>query len=92
MLKSLPAGSQLFSKSVYDGIGRVTTQYCGYNLTDSSYANASSVTTDTIMEQVETSYDAASNVIQVTTRQRYHNATGVGAARFAVSSPSRRLG
>jgi RHS repeat-associated protein len=78
VLKSQPAGSQSFTKSVYDGVGRVTTQYTGYNLTDSSYANASSVATDTILEQVETSYDAASNVIQVSTRQRYHNATGVG--------------
>jgi RHS repeat-associated protein len=78
VLKSQSAGSQSFTKSVYDGVGRVTTQYTGYNLTDSSYANASSVATDTILEQVETSYDAASNVIQVSIRQRYHNATGVG--------------
>jgi RHS repeat-associated protein len=78
IFKSQPAGSQLFTKKAYDGIGRVTAQYTGYNLTDSSYANADSVATDTILEQVETAYDPASNVIQVTTRQRYHNATGVG--------------
>jgi RHS repeat-associated protein len=77
-LKTQPAGAQTFSKSTYDGIGRVTEQYTGYNLTDSSYANASTVAPDTVVEQVETTYDAASNTIQVTTRQRYHNATGAG--------------
>jgi RHS repeat-associated protein len=77
-LKNQPAGAQTFTKSVYDGIGRMTIRYTGYNLTDSSYANASSVATDTILEQVETAYDAASNVIQVNYRQRYHNAMGVG--------------
>jgi len=84
LLKVQPAGSQGFNKMVYDGVGRVTTRYSGYNLTDQSYANASSVATDTILEQVETSYDAASNVIQTATRLRYHNATGVG----VLGSPS----
>jgi RHS repeat-associated protein len=83
-LKRQPAGSNTFFKSVYDSAGRLTAQYTGYNLTDSSSANASSVATDTILEQVETTYDAASNVIQVTTRQRYHIATGAG----AIGSPS----
>ncbi len=78
LLKSQPAGSQAFTKMVYDGVGRATVQYTGYNPTDSSYANAGSVATDTILEQVEMTYDAASNTIQVTARQRYHNATGVG--------------
>jgi hypothetical protein len=41
VLKSLPAESQFFTKSVFDGVGRVITQYSGYNATDSSYANAS---------------------------------------------------
>ena len=35
-------------------------------------------TNDIIVEQTETAYDAASNVIQTTFRQRFHNATGVG--------------
>ncbi len=36
------------------------------------------------MEQVETAYDNANNVIQTTTRQRFHNATGTG----ELTSPS----
>ena len=58
------------------------TKYVGYDLSETSYADASSVTDDTIMEQVETAYDDASNVIQTTTRQRFHNATGTGALSY----------
>ena len=39
VLKSLPAGSQLFTKSVYDGVGRVTAQYTGYDLSETGYAD-----------------------------------------------------
>src|SRR5262249_8850421 len=78
VLKTLPAGSQLFSKCAYDGVGREVKRYVGYDLSETSYADASSVSDDTLLEQVETAYDGASNIIQVTTRQRYHNATGTG--------------
>jgi RHS repeat-associated protein len=78
VLKKQIAGAQTFTKSVTDGAGRVITSYTGYNLTDSSYANAGSVATDTILEQGERVYDPAGNLIQVTNRQRYHNATGIG--------------
>src|SRR5262249_26774540 len=43
VLKSLPSGAQLFSKMVYDGLGRTITQYSGYDLTETSYANAGDV-------------------------------------------------
>ena len=77
-IKDLPAGSQRFTKSVYDGLGRVTKQYRGYDLSETSHADAGTVTSDTILEQTETAYDPAGNVIFVTTRQRLHNATGSG--------------
>ncbi|OYV91752.1 MAG: hypothetical protein B7Z73_05335 [Planctomycetia bacterium 21-64-5] len=78
VIMSLPAGSNAFVKSVYDGVGRETTRYVGYYLGTITYDEATSVADDTIMEQVETLYDGASNVIQTTTRQRFHNATGTG--------------
>ena len=78
VIKQLPEGAQLFAKDVYDGLGRLTKQYHGYDLSESSYADAGSVTGDTILEQMELSYDAAGNNIQATQRQRYHNATGTG--------------
>lgn len=74
LIKSLPAGSRLFAKYAYDSLARQTKHYQGYDLDESSYADAGNVTDDTIMEQMETVYDVASNVIQSTTRQRYHNA------------------
>ncbi|MBS0266027.1 MAG: RHS repeat-associated core domain-containing protein [Planctomycetes bacterium] len=85
-VKSLPAGSQASSKSVYDSHGRQTTRYACYNYSDTTYATAISVTGDTILEQVETVYDAASNVIQTNFRQRYHSATGTGPLGSASSS------
>ena len=78
VIKTLPAGSKLFTKNTYDGLGRRTKQYQGFDIDETAYADASSVTGDTILEQTETAYDAASNSTQTTQRQRYHNATGTG--------------
>ncbi|HWB12930.1 MAG TPA: RHS repeat-associated core domain-containing protein, partial [Pirellulales bacterium] len=78
VIMSLPEGSNAFSKSVYDGVGRGTVQYFAYYLGTITYAEATSVTNDTVVEQTETSFDAASNVIQTTFRLRFHNATGTG--------------
>ena len=77
-IKSLLAGSQLFVKTFFDGAGRQTVSYRGYDLSPETYSQVSSVTDDTIMQQVESTLDAASNVIQTTTRRRFHNATGTG--------------
>jgi RHS repeat-associated protein len=74
VIKSLPAGSSLFSKTTIDSLGRPTIRYSGYDLSETSYADALTVTNDVILEQAETAYDAANNVIQTTARQRYHNA------------------
>jgi RHS repeat-associated protein len=74
ILENLPAGSNLFTKSVYDGIGRLSVQYAGYATEETSYSDAGSVTNDVILEQSETIYDDASTVLQTTRRQRYHNA------------------
>ena len=82
-IKTQPAGSSLSSKAVFDGVGRQTKGYQGYDLSDSSYADATTVVNDTIMEQAETALDAASNSIQTTIRRRYHNATGTGGTGHA---------
>lgn len=74
VLKQLPAGSEQFSKTAYDSLGRSTTRYAGYDLDETTYADVGTVTGDTIMERSETIYDDAGNAIQSTTRQRYHNA------------------
>lgn len=73
-IKRLPAESRLFTKTVYDSLNRPTAQYAAYDLDETSYGDAGTVTGDTILEQTESAYDDASNVIQSTNRQRYHNA------------------
>ena len=77
-IKELPAGSKLFTKSVYDGMARRTKESVGYDLDETTYSEASSVSDDTLIEQTVFSYDAASNLIQTDHRQRFHNATGTG--------------
>ena len=83
-IKQQSAGSQAYTKTVYDSLGRAVMQYVGHDTDETAYADASSVSDDTIVEQVETTYDDAGNVLQTTTRQRYHNATGTG----ELTSPS----
>jgi RHS repeat-associated protein len=78
VIKQKPAGSEAFTKSVYDGLGRQTKRYIGYDTAETSYSDAKNVTGDTIFEQVETSVDAASNVIETRLRRRHHDATGTG--------------
>ncbi|MBC8873387.1 MAG: RHS repeat-associated core domain-containing protein [Planctomycetes bacterium] len=78
VIKQLPAGSKLFTKNTYDGLGRRTKHHQGFDIDETAYADASSVTGDTILEQTEIAYDAASNATQTTHRRRYHNATGTG--------------
>ena len=83
-IKEQPAGSQAFTKTVYDSLGRPVKRYVGHDTDETAYADASGVSDDTIIEQVETTYDDAGNVLQTTTRQRFHNATGTG----ELTSPS----
>lgn len=78
LLKQFPAGSQLFQKSVYDSLNRLTTQYAAYDTDETDYADASDVDDDIVMQQSENTYDDASNLIQQVTRLRFHNATGTG--------------
>ena len=55
-------------------------QYLGYDTDETAYADASSVSDDTIVEQSEITYDdAAQRPANHVTRQRFHNATGARA-------------
>ena len=78
LLKQLPAGSQLFQKSAYDSLNRLTTQYSAYDTDEAAYADAGDVDDDIVMQQSESTYDDASNLIQQVARLRFHNATGTG--------------
>ncbi|QDT44041.1 hypothetical protein Pan241w_41460 [Gimesia alba] len=93
VLKQLPAGSDLFTKLEYDGLGRQTASYTGYDLDETSYADAGTVTGDTILEQAETVYDDAGNVIENITRMRYHDAPAsqTGALQDPTTAPKARV-
>ena len=77
-IKQQPAGSKEFTKTVYDGTGRKVKEYKGFDTDETSHADASTVSGDRIVEQVEQTHDDAGNVIQTTLRQRFHNATATG--------------
>jgi RHS repeat-associated protein len=74
--ESDPGG--LWTKSLYDGAGRDIMDYTTDGAGGASWTAASSVANDTVLEQVQTVYDADSNVIETIDSQRFHNATGTG--------------
>ncbi len=92
-IKQQPAGSDLFTKTTYDSLGRATVRYSGYDLDETTYADAGTVTGDTIMEQMESTFDAASNTIEAVTRQRYHNsaASQTGELQSPSLTPNARV-
>jgi RHS repeat-associated protein len=86
VIKRVAPGSRHFQKTQYDSISRPIKTFICYDLSeaDTDYAAAGTVTGDTVIQQIENNYDEASNVIQVTTRDRFHDATGTG----ELTSPS----
>ena len=77
-IKQQGASSDAFSKTAYDGLGRVTKQYQAYDTDETAYADADDVTGDTVLEQSVPSYDASGNVIQTTSYARKHTEGGTG--------------
>jgi len=78
-IKQQQPGSEAFTKTTYDGLGRAVKQYVGYDTDETAYTDADDVTGDTILAQTETDYDASGNVIQATRYARKHTASGAGA-------------
>ena len=75
VIKSLPGGAETFSRSVYDGLGRATAEYVGF---ETGQTGLGSLAAATVLTQTETVHDAASNVLATTGRDRYDDATGTG--------------
>jgi RHS repeat-associated protein len=77
VIKRQPEGTRQFEKFQFDAVGRETKRFRCYDVEedDDDYEAAESVAENTVQEQVEQGYDAAGNVIQVTRRERFHNAT-----------------
>jgi RHS repeat-associated protein len=86
---SEPGG--LVTKDQYDGVGRVVKEFTTDGGGDTTWADAGNVTGDNVLEQVEFAYDANSNVIQTTTRQRFHDETATGSLGDPNNSPKARV-
>ena len=84
-----------FEKMKYDGAGRITNRYAGYNLAAPTYDEAQTVTNDTIFEQTDFTPDEADNVILEVRRERFHNASqtasGLGALGTTTTEPKARV-
>src|SRR5262249_648282 len=81
----------LVDKEQYDGAGRVTRTFATDGGGDSSWADAGTVTGDAVLQQVETSYDADSNPILTTTRERFDSETATGGLQDPSPSPKARV-
>jgi RHS repeat-associated protein len=86
---AVPGG--LVSKSEYDGAGRGAKSYVTDGGGDTAWTDADDVTGDVVLEQSENTYDADSNVIIVTMRQRFHDETATGALANPTTAPKARV-
>ena len=78
VIETLSPGG-LVQKSSFDGAGRLTVEYTTDGGSGSTYADASSVSGDIVLEQTENTYDKSGNTIEELTRERFHDASGTGA-------------
>ncbi len=86
---SAPGG--LAGKSVYDGASRLSKRYTTDGGGGSAWSNASSVTGDNVLEQVQFTYDSDGNVILTTTKQHNHDDTNTGELGNASTTPKARV-
>jgi RHS repeat-associated protein len=83
--ESDPGG--LWTKDVYDGTGRLVTEYTTDGGSGTSWAAAGTVVRDVVLEQVQTVYDADSNPIETIDTQRYPNTAGTGPLHVKGAGP-----
>ncbi len=81
VIKASEAGRNAFTKTIYDGMNRPTTSYlcCVPGEAGVPTGCDNNVSSDTVLEQSESVYDAAGNEIQSLLHRRLDTATGTGA-------------
>ena len=88
-IKDQPAGSSAWTKLVYDAVSRQVFSYRGYTDGTVNYSEAGSVATSIVLEQAQTDFDEASNVVQTDAYRRFHTAATSGSsAQGALEGPS----
>jgi RHS repeat-associated protein len=68
----------LVEKTQYNGLGEPTAMYVTDGGGDTTYADALTVTGDTVFQQIDPNFDADGRVIQVTARDRVFGELGTG--------------
>ena len=83
----------LWTKYSYDGAGRQSMEYQTDGHSGTSYADAESVSSDTVLSQTQTKYDGDGNVIETITSDRFNNdsATSYGALGTPTSGIEARV-
>ena len=84
---ALPNG--LFLKTVYDALGRPIKNYTCYDLAESLYNDAKTITGDTVVEQSFQSYNTWGQVWLSASMKRNDNATGTGELTITVEPKGR---
>ena len=88
--KSQPAGSQAYTKNVYDSVGRQVAVYVGYAISGDDTSPFDVGGNDKIFEQSLTMYDDASHVVQTAAYQRWdaNFTTALGGALNGPDQPA----
>lgn len=89
-VKSAAPGG-LVAKAAFDGVGRTTVAFTTDGGGDTGYADAFTVAGDIVLAQTEYTYDANSNVILTTMRERFHDTTLTGALGTPMSGVPARV-
>ena len=94
VIKVQKMGSRAFNKTQYNGMGWPTKSFVCFDASedDDEYTKAETVTSDTVMQQVENTYDDAGNVTRTETKDRFHDAdTSTGELGSPSTQPKARI-
>ena len=83
----------LWTKNQFEGAGRLTQEAQTDGAAGTTWAQATALSGDHVLTQTLTTYDASSNPILITTRDRFHNDAGTdtGALGNASTGPKARV-
>lgn len=93
VIKQYQPGSTAFNKMVFDALNRPAMVYlaCRPGTAGVPAGDDNNVSTDTVIEQRETVYDPAGNVIEQRFKQRLDDATGTGQLGDVTTNPKARV-
>src|SRR5439155_7123199 len=91
VIKTAPPGAPV-TKTTYDGAGRPTAIYQTDAYLDSSWSNATTVSSNNnVLTESQTTYDSNGNAILVTSMDRFHNETTGGPLGNPTTHPYARV-